>query len=242
MSNTSVKGTSRKRSAPYVERWASFLHSNACHRKTELSLTVLAIAIAPAAIVATVAVRTKSRNATGVAAAIASVVGLSTGSPHYALLDVFAVAVATFMFWPRAGAVEQKLVVVKPQPSTGFDIVRGILFGSLLLAVILALVTKTPSHAPEASGSSPSVLPIQPSIEAPLVPSTRPVNQESVRSVNSTHPNSSARQHSREQVTPVINEGYGLRAAPGGNATQHCEYKAVMTDDDYRACGLIPPR
>jgi hypothetical protein len=67
-----------------------------------MSLTVLAIAAIPAIAVVVVAVRTNSITATTLAAIAAGSIGIFTGSPHYALLDIFAVAVATWLAWPDA--------------------------------------------------------------------------------------------------------------------------------------------
>ena len=63
---------------------------------------ILAIAAIPAVAVAVISSTTGSRMATLLAALIAVAVGLLTGNPAYAALDVGCVAIAIWLSWPQA--------------------------------------------------------------------------------------------------------------------------------------------
>lgn len=66
-----------------------------------MSSTVLLIAAVPAVVVACVGWTTRSRIAITIAAVIAASLGLLTGSPQYAGIDLLAVVIATWIAWPN---------------------------------------------------------------------------------------------------------------------------------------------
>ena len=73
-----------------------------------MSAIVILIAAAPAVAVVAVALYTKSKLATFIAAVIAATLGVVTGSPAYIALDLLFVAVATYLAWPSSAVVKSK--------------------------------------------------------------------------------------------------------------------------------------
>jgi hypothetical protein len=72
-----------------------------------MSLAVILIAAVPAAAVAAVAYYSKRRSITLLSAAAASALGLATGNPAYAALDVGAVILSTILVWPELKAAAE---------------------------------------------------------------------------------------------------------------------------------------
>jgi flagellar biosynthesis component FlhA len=80
-----------------------------------MSLAVVLIAAAPAAAVVAIAYYTKRRSATVLSALALSALGLATGSPAYAALDVGVVILATILVWPELKAAAEQRREVREQ-------------------------------------------------------------------------------------------------------------------------------
>ena len=140
------------------------------------------IALVPAVVVILVAIWTKSKGATLFAASIAGVLGLLSGSPAYAALDLGAVAIATAFAWKtvsfqaRDPAREAAKAAELAQLTSKLDA-----FGDAVLATYYWLVAILSAagliwllflqpNAPVAPASKPTLAPPLPQVIAPAVP------------------------------------------------------------------------
>lgn len=80
-----------------------------------MSIAVILIAAVPAAAVVAVAYYTKRRSVTVLSALALSALGLATGSPVYAALDVGAVILATVLVWPELKAAAEQRREIRKQ-------------------------------------------------------------------------------------------------------------------------------
>ncbi len=144
-------------------------------------MLVFVIAAVPALVVAIVASTTGSRFATALTAAIAIALGVFTGNPIYALLDVGAVAVALYLSWPerspeKKAELEAKSAYWNSPEGKAKDRENG--YWAYAVVVIALLVymyfVLFPTRQPrQPSGETTIHSPVKkPSIESVEVPST----------------------------------------------------------------------
>lgn len=163
------------------------------------------IALVPAILVILVAVWTGSKAATILAASMAMLFGLFTGSPAYAALDLGAVAVATLFAWntvsfqPRnparkAAKAAEAAEVAKKLDALGDAALTTYLWivGALCAIGLIWFLILQPK-APAVSAYKPALTPSLPLVIAPTVaivstPTRKPQGQVQRRKVSSMAP------------------------------------------------------
>jgi hypothetical protein len=207
------------------------------------NMMILLIAFVPALAVLLIAIWSKRKSVTALAALLAGALGQSTGNPAYAPLDIAAVVGATWLAWrtvnfsqkppPAAELLHSEVNSVKVKSSTDGVNSTAVIWFFIVISVGAYLWNKTEGQAER---RTPVKLPVQTTVTPPTQyvktkPPVAPVSAETAR----TEPQRVKR--------PAIQELGG--ASPGGRTlkiTANCEYKGVMADQDYRNCGIEPPR
>lgn len=218
-----------------------------------MSLIVFAIAAIPAAVVLAVGAATRSRLWICIVALLAAAVGIRTGSPTYTLLDLLFVALATYFAWPptdpaaRQAKEEERAARRAYVESPEFKRKEAEWNTRLVLIAVGCVATyvyfqmrpapKVTETEPVTSTSA-QVLP-----SAQVVPAAPKVNLESPLIIKPAPPPQPPNQLPKRSRIQDANERES--AWPSGRSPTpfpNCVYKGVMTDQDYRNCGLSPPQ
>ena len=140
------------------------------------------IALVPAVVVILVAIWTESKGATLLAALIAALLGLLTGSPAYAVLDLGAVAIATLFAWKtvsfqtrdpakKAAKAAELALLTKKIDAFGDAVFTAYYWiVAILCAAGLMWIFFLQPKAPVSPASKPALAPPLPQVIAPSVP------------------------------------------------------------------------
>ena len=213
-----------------------------------MSLTVIAIAAVPAALVATVAAKTQSRPLTTIAATAALLIGVWLGNPSYMAIDIAAVTITTFLFWPKRAAAVVPASTAKAN-GRGVKIIIWLLFVTAVVWMITVSNSNTPPSSTATVQPTPLSIPApnlqqghQPTPQSNAEPPQKLDNYDQPRSTPSSPGTARSLKSESSGSSTVINDGYRLLVVPNDAIRRPCEFKAVMADEDYRACGIKPPQ
>lgn len=121
----------------------------------------------------------------------------------------------------RKAAIAATMAKVRGEPEGWEKFLTFIAIGALVLGVCYQYWR---THRPVQASLPPAVRYAPPAVPVPSVaPVSAPALQQPVTRVNSRPEETASVQRSRAQSQPA------------------CQYKTIMSDADYRACGLTPP-
>jgi len=212
-------------------------------------MTVILIALVPAIAVILIAIWSARKSVTLIAAVLAVALSLFTGNPAYAVLDAVAVLAATSLALNTVDFGAPKPSQAPTPPSQASSTSRGSGAGLrstsiwiLGLSAVAIYFWTRHSHEvahpvpPPAQSPAPRA-----QYEPPLQPVTGPAPTPPKPDRKSAH--SSATPQPKRSLTQDSNNSSG--AWPSGRSASQrpdCVYKGVMSDQDYRNCGLKPPQ
>ena len=220
-------------------------------------MTILLIALAPAVAVLLIAILSQRKRATIIAALVAAAVGLFTGNLVYAALDIAAVAGATWLAWRNVDFRQVPPPVVKaPQsdvsPTNDKPYANGTGSGGTITWLVIAIAVgayfwnRTESQAErKISVAQPAETTVtSPTQTIKTQPQNTQASTESART-ESRRVSSKNAEHSPTKRS-TSREGIDVGGIPTSGHTRkmtaNCVYKGVMSDQDYRNCGVEPPR